>query len=80
MMSRWIAKRIFSLVWVTLDEVAIAEGKLSAGGEGRVRKRQELGDLTRVISSRRVSDFKSSSGTGVEARQPEITLQALLLL
>jgi len=31
-----------------------------------------------VISSGRVSDSRSNSRTGVEARQPEITLLALL--
>jgi len=31
-----------------------------------------------VISTGGVSDFRSNSGTGVEAKQPEITLQALL--
>jgi len=75
-LSRRIARRVSSLIWIVLGErLAVVEGNCLQNGKGPVHNRRWFS----VISSGRgVSDYSSNSGTGVEARQPEITLQALL--
>jgi len=67
------------LIWLVLNERLAVEGEnYLQGGKGPVRRRQVRDDSMRFPKQRGVSNSKSSSGTGVEARQPKITLFALL--
>jgi len=68
---------VSSLIWVVLDETLAVAGEIVCKeakgpfieGECLVVQREFRG---------RISDSRSNSGTGVVARQPEITLLALL--
>jgi len=68
-MRRRITRRVFSSAWVALDQRLNVIKCLFIEGECVVIQR----DFPRGMSN-----FKSSSGIEVEARQPESTLQALL--
>jgi len=77
---RRIARRVSSLIWVALggERLAVVRGNCLQEGEVSVRRKRVF-DGSALISSREVSDSSSNSGAGVEARQPEITLQEALL-
>jgi len=72
-LSRRIVRRVFSLIWIVLGE------RLAVVGENCLQEREGPVRRKRVLDgSAWVSDSTSNSGAGVGARQPEITLQALL--
>jgi len=78
-MSRKIAWRVSSLIWVVLNErLAVVGGNCLQEGRGQGPFMEGECFVVKCDFQRGVSDSKSNSMTGVEARQLEITLKALL--
>jgi len=74
-MSKRIARRVSSLIWIALDErLTVVGGNYLQGGEVLFIESECLVVQRDFPRGRGVSNCRSNSGAGVEARQPEITL------